>query len=522
MGIYLNPDNTLFFNSVNHSNVYVDKSALIDKTNGCLFGELRHICISRPRRFGKSMAANMLTAYYSRGCDSRNLFSQLKISRFDSFEKHLNKYNVFHFDIRSFASKSDNIKMMIEMLEKTIKRDLKSDYSDMNLPDDYSADEMLLAVFRKYGIPFVFIIDEWDCIFRIYKDDTKGQQLYLNYLRTLLKEQPYVALDYATGILPVKKYGEHSALNMYSEYSMANQAMFAEYTGFTPDDVAYLCKKFDMPLEKMAQWYDGYKVGSYDIYNPQSVVRAVTNRIFDSYWTKTETFEALQMYIKIDMDGLRQSVIRMIAGEHISVNTGKFQNDMVSLHSADDVLTLLIHLGYLTYDFDSKTAWIPNKEVQQEFINCIEDGGWEEVMNSLRQSDELLSATLACNSDKVAEILEEVHRKNTSIIAYNNEMSLSVTLSLAYYSARNSYEIFRELPSGKGFADLTFIPRKGVDSPAMVIELKYNKTASNALEQIKGKNYTEKLTAFSGEILLVGISYDESKGHSCVIEKIVK
>lgn len=522
MGIYLNPDNTLFYNAVNFSDIYVDKSMLIENTNRCLFGESRHICISRPRRFGKSMAANMLSAYYSRGCDSRALFDKLNISKTAGFEKHLNKYNVFHFDIRGFASKSDNIKMMIDRIENSIKRDLKKDFHELDLTDDYTSDEMMLEVFKGTGIPFVFIIDEWDCVFRVYKNDSDGQLAYLNYLRTLLKEQPYVALDYATGILPVKKYGEHSALNMYSEYSMANQAMFSEFTGFTSEDVERLCRQFDMPLDIMAQWYDGYRVGKYDIYNPQSVVRAITTRIFDSYWTKTETFEALQMYIRINMDGLRKSVIRMIAGEHIPVNTGKFQNDMVSLNSADDVLTLLIHLGYLTYDFDTKTAWIPNKEVQQEFINCIEDGGWEEVMNSLRQSDELLAATLSCDSEKVAEILEEVHRKNTSIIAYNNEMSLSVTLALAYYSARNSYEIFRELPSGKGFADLTFIPRKNVDLPAMVIELKYNRSADNALEQIKEKHYTEKLNLFSGEILLVGISYDESKGHSCVIEKITK
>ena len=521
MGIYLNPGNDLFRQAVN-SEIYVDKSMLIEHTNHVFDTSDRHLCVSRPRRFGKSMAANMLSAYYSRGCDSRELFSELQISHTDSFEKHLNKYNVFHFDIRSFASKSDSIKVLIDLLEKSIKRDLKQEYPEFALPNDYTSDEMLLETFRKSSVPFVFIIDEWDCVFRIYKNDTNGQQLYLNYLRTLLKEQPYVALNYATGIFPVKKYGEHSALNMYHEYSMANQAKFAEFTGFTADDVAELCSKSDMPMDEMAKWYDGYRVGKYDIYNPQSVVRAVSTRIFDSYWTKTETFEALQLYIKLDMDGLRQSVIQMIAGEHIKVNTGKFQNDMVSLRSADDVLTLLIHLGYLTYDFDTKTAWIPNKEVQQEFINCIEDGGWEEVMNSLRQSDELLSATLACDSNRVAEILEEVHQKNTSIIAYNNELSLSVTLSLAYYSARNDYEIFRELPSGKGYADLTFIPRKGVDSPAMVIELKYNKTAETAIEQIKAKNYTEKLEAFSGEILLVGISYDESKGHSCVIEKLIK
>ncbi|MCI7350217.1 MAG: ATP-binding protein [Ruminococcus sp.] len=521
MGIYLNPGNDLFRQAVN-SQIYIDKSMLIDVTNSLWNTSEKHICISRPRRFGKSMAANMLTAYYSRGCDSRELFGNLKISNSESFEKHLNKYNVIHISIKDFADMADNIDSMLNIINKLLIKELLREYPDIDYLDNSLLTLIISDIFRESGIPFVFIIDEWDCVFRIFKSDNEGQTKYLSFLRNLLKDKPYVALDYATGILPVKKYGEHSALNMYSEYSMANQAMFAEFTGFTPDDVADICKKFDMPLEKMAQWYDGYKVGSYDIYNPQSVVRAAVNRIFDSYWTKTETFEALQMYIKLDMDGLRQSVIKMIAGEHIPVNTGKFQNDMVSLNSADDVLTLLIHLGYLTYDFDTKTAWIPNKEVQQEFINCIEDGGWEEVMNSLRQSDELLSATLSENSEMVAEILEEVHMKNTSVIAYNNEMSLSVTLALAYYSARNSYEIFREMPSGKGFADLTFIPRKGVDSPAMVIELKYNNTASNALRQIKEKHYTDKLAAFSGEILLVGICYDKNKGHSCVIEKTNK
>ena len=521
MGIYLNPGNDLFAQALN-SEIYIDKSMLIKLTNERLNSNDRHLCISRPRRFGKSMAANMLVAYYSRNCDSKELFSSLAIADTPNFERHLNKYNVIHLDMTRFASKALDIKGMIDRLEITLKQELSELCSDISYPDFYSSDEILTLIYNKYRIPFVFIIDEWDCVFRIHKNDTEGQTAYLDYLKVLLKDRPYVALDYATGILPVKKYGQHSALNMYAEYSMANQAMLAEFTGFTSNDVAELCSKFDMSAAKMAEWYDGYRVGEYDIYNPQSVVRAVTTRIFDSYWTKTETFEALQMYIKIDMDGLRQSVIRMIAGEHIPVNTAKFQNDMVSLNSADDVLTLLIHLGYLTYDFNTKTAWIPNKEVQQEFINCIEDGGWEEVMNSLRRSDELLKATLSGDSDTVARILEEVHQQNTSIITYNNELSLSVTLSLAYYSAKNSYEIFRELPSGKGFADLTFIPRKGIDTPAMVIELKYNNSADNAIEQIKAKNYTEKLSAFSGEILLVGISYDDSKGHSCVIEKIVK
>lgn len=521
MGIFLNPGNDLFKMAVN-SQIYVDKSGIIEIINRALNTNDRHLCITRPRRFGKSMAAHMLTAYYSRGCDSRELFEKLNIAKSADFEKNLNKYNVIYLDMCDFAGQANNIDEMIKFITEDLLYEIHEAYPDVKMPPCLTFEKAFATIYDKFKIPFVFLIDEWDSIFRMHKNDKNGQNEYLGFLRDILKDKAYVALDYATGILPVKKYGEHSALNMYDEYSMANQAQFAEYTGFTVADVRALCEQYDMSFNRMAEWYDGYRVNGFDIYNPRSVVRALTTKIYDSYWTKTETFEALKLYIKLDMDGLRQKIIAMIAGEHIYVNTAKFQNDMVTLNSADDVLTLLIHLGYLTYDFDTKTAWIPNKEVQQEFINCIEDGGWEEVMNSIRESDELLKATLACNSNTVAEILESVHQKNTSIFGYNNEMSLSVTLSLAYYSARNNYEIFRELPSVKGFADLTFIPRKGVDAPAMVIELKYNNSADNALEQIKQKNYTEKLNAFSGDILLVGISYDDSKGHTCKIEKIAK
>ena len=283
-----------------------------------------------------------------------------------------------------------------------------------------------------------------------------------------------------------------------------------------------LCGENTDILEELKIWYDGYKVDNYDIFNPNSVVQAITENSFDNYWTKTETFEALKVFIQLDMNGLRNSVIKMISGEKIKVNTETFQNDMTTFSSADDVVTLLIHLGYLTYDHNTNEAWIPNKEVQQEFINCIKDGGWEEVMNSIRKSDELLNATINCDEEKVAAIIEEVHRQNSSIIAYNNELSLSVTLSLAYYSAKKQYEIIREFPSGDGFADLAFIPRKGVNTPAMVVELKYDKTAEGALKQIKEKKYTEKLMNFSGEILLVGINYDkETKKHECQIEKMI-
>ena len=522
MGIYLNPGNDLFRQAVK-SKIYVDKSMMICNTNSVLDTSDKHICISRPRRFGKSMAANMLAAYYSRGCSSADLFKNLAVSGTDDFEKHLNKYNVIRLDIRSYFSSNEDPMKIRENVTEDLLYEISEEYPDVKMPPRITLEKALATVYIKTGIPFVFIIDEWDSVFRVFPRNVEAQTVYLDFLRDLLKEKEYVALNYATGIFPVKKYGEHSALNMYHEYTMTSQKRFAEYTGFTDREVKMLCGEDTGIFEELKRWYDGYKVDNYEIYNPNSVVQAITEKSFDNYWTKTETFEALKVFIQLDMDGLRDSVIRMISGEKVRVNTEKFQNDMTTFSSADDVITLLIHLGYLTYDNSTNEAWIPNKEVGQEFINCIENGGWEEVMNAIRKSDDLLTATLNCDEKKVSEIIEEVHRQNSSIIAYNNELSLSVTLALAYYSARKQYEIIREFPSGEGFADLAFIPRKGVNVPAIVAELKYNKSAEGAISQIKDRNYTDKLTAFSGEILLVGINYDrENKKHECQIEKIVK
>ena len=348
MGIYLNPGNDLFFEAIN-SDIYIDKSMLIDITNKSLRTTNKHICISRPRRFGKSMAANMLTAYYSRGCDSADLFKNLAISKTDDFEKHLNKYNVIKFDARDFTSDVSGGKEMTNKLINSLKCDLLDEYGNISFPENFTLQEILRKIYAKNRVPFVFIIDEWDCVFRVFKNDTEGQQYYLDFLRNLLKEKEYVALDYATGIFPVKKYGEHSALNMYHEYTMTSQKRFAEYTGFTDKEVQMLCGEDTDMLEELKRWYDGYKVDNNEIYNPNSVVQAITEKTFDNYWTKTETFEALKVFIQLDMDGLRDSVIRMISGERIPVDTGTFQNDMTTFSSADDVITLLIHLGYLTY-----------------------------------------------------------------------------------------------------------------------------------------------------------------------------
>ena len=522
MGIYLNPGNTDFQRAIN-SEIYVDKSQLIEYTNKKLFTEQQFICVSRPRRFGKSMAANMLKAYYSRGCDSREMFSNLNISKADTFEKHLNKYNVIHINMVNFVNQGDDIGESLDYLSRRILHELKKEYSDVDCFDWTDIISVLGEIFDVKKVPFIFIIDEWDCVFRVHKNNMDSQTKYLNFLRNLLKDQSYVALAYMTGILPIKKYGEHSAINVFYEYSMIDAEPISEFTGFTGEEVKLLCEKYDKPFEEMKRWYDGYNLNGISIYNPKSVVESILRGQFNNYWTSTETYEALKVYIEMNFDGLKDTIIELLAGQKAVIDTTTFSNDMVTFETKDDILTLLVHLGYLTYDFYTKEVSIPNYEISEQFASTIKVMGWSEVANSLKLSDELLKSTLNCDAEKVAELIDKAHSENTSILKYNDENSLSCVISLAYYSARKIYTIERELPAGKGYADLIFQPRKNNSNPAIIVELKYDKTVVGAIQQIKEKQYSDCLKDYSGEILLVGINYNkDTKKHDCMIEKVYK
>jgi len=520
MGIYLNPGNIDFQQALN-SKIYIDKTMLIEYANSVIYTEQKFICVSRPRRFGKSMAANMLTAYYSRGCDSREMFSQLKIADSESFEKHLNKYNVIRLDIQKFANKTETVDDMLKLLQKRVINELGKRFEISDSETDLPF--VLEEVFDANQQPFVFIIDEWDCVLRDKKNSGEDQKTYLNFLCDLFKGQSYVALAYMTGILPIKKYGKHSAINVFYEYSMTDAEPISEFTGFTESEVKELCEKYNKSFPEMKRWYDGYNLNGISIYNPKSVVESILRGQFNNYWTSTETYEALKVYIEMNFDGLKDTIIELLAGQKKVIDTTTFSNDMVTFETKDDVLTLLIHLGYLTYDFYTKEISIPNYEISEQFASTIKVMGWSEVANSLKQSDELLKATLNCDEVKVSELVDKAHSDNTSILKYNDENSLSCVISLAYYSARKTYTIERELPAGKGYADLVFRPRKNNSNPAMIAELKYDNSAESALEQIKKKQYTDCLKDYSGEILLVGINYDkDDKKHTCKIEKITK
>ena len=528
MGSYLNPGTIEFQESLN-SEIYIDKTGLIEKTNAVLRTKQKFVCISRPRRFGKSMAADMLAAYYERGEDAEELFANFAIGKAESFQKHLNQYDVLKINMQEFLSATQNIDEMLQMLKKYLIFDLKESYGQVRFRDEENLVQVMKDIYTATKHAFVILIDEWDCLFREYKEDKEAQRKYLDFLRAWLKDKAYVALAYMTGILPIKKYGSHSALNMFTEYSMTDPGNMAEYFGFTEEEVSTLCQKYSMNFEEAKAWYNGYhlithsKNGDqrYSIYNPKSVVESMLRHKFGTYWNQTETYEALKIYIQMNMDGLKDAVVEMLAGGSIPINIGTFSNDMTTFATRDDVLTLLVHLGYLTYDGEKESVSVPDREVAQEYVNAITTMDWHEVAESIQNSRKLLGALWKLDENAVAEGIDKAHRE-ISILQYNDENSLSCTIHLAFYFAREYYTIIRELPSGKGFADVCFIPRKlYADKPAAVIELKWDKSAEGAITQIKDKQYVEALKDYQGNLILAGINYDKkTKKHSCKIEKL--
>ena len=519
MGVYLNPGNEKFAKAV-QSEIYVDKTGLIEYTNQVINTVQRYVCVSRPRRFGKSMTADMLTAYYGKECDSRELFSGLKISQNAVFAQHLNQYPTIFLNMQEFLSRSKEIGQVIDRVRRMLLRELKNSYPDVDYFDDTDLVESLQDIYAATKQSFIIIIDEWDCIFREYKQDKEAQEIYLDFLRDMLKDKSCIALAYMTGILPIKKYGTHSALNMFDEFSMINPGPLASYVGFTELEVAALCTDYHMDLDEIKAWYNGYsfeKIPS--IYNPRSVVSCMRFGKIGNYWNQTETFEALQIYIDMNFEGLKDDVLSMIAGESVPVNTGSFTNDMTTFRTEDDVLTLLIHLGYLSYDYENKTVKIPNNEVCEEYVNSVSVSDWGEISKALKNSADTLQAIWQGRPEQVALGIQQAHFE-TSHIQYNDENALSYTVSLALYAARNFYTIHREFAGGKGFADMVFLPRKKFpDKPALVIELKWDHSAQGAITQIKQKQYCESLKEYHGNLLLVGINYDtKSRIHTCKIE----
>lgn len=528
MGRFVNPDNSAFQTALN-SEIYVDKTGLLAYTNKVLGSLQAYICNSRPRRFGKSITADMLTAYYSKGCNSENMFRGLDIENDGSFRTHLNKYDVIHVDVQWCITPAGGVDNVVDFIQEAVIEELRGIYGSILSADITSVSEALSLINEKVGSRFVIIVDEWDVLIRDEAYNQNIQDRYIEFLRGLFKgSEPtkYIGLAYLTGILPIKRLKTQSALNNFNEYSMLSAGPMAPYVGFTESEVERLCTKYGREFEYVRRWYDGYQLGEYHVYNPRAVVSVMLYGEYQSYWSRTGTYESIIQFIDMDFDGLKKAIISMLSGDEVQVRTGSFQNDMISFKNKDDVLTLLIHLGYLAFDQRKQTAYIPNEEIRGEFATAVDGDKWSELFEFEKQSMELLDATLDKDEAVVAAAIEKIHMNYASAIQYNNENSLSSVLTIAYLSAMQYYfRPVREFPTGRGFADFVFIPKtEYVGSyPALVIELKWNRSARTAIEQIKEKKYPDGLLQYTGNILLVGISYDKkSKEHQCRIEEVDK
>lgn len=522
MGVYFNPSNGSYTQARN-SQIFVDKTGLIEYLNKRIATEEKCIALSHARRFGKSHAAGMIDAYYSLGCDSTRLFEDTEIAKSSDFKKYMNKYNVIHLDISSVWDfhKED----LVESIHERVCEDFQKEYTDTL---NYDKDLYLLIqeIYSRSRIPFVIIIDEWDCVIR-NSNDKELVHKYLQFLHSLFKSEEsksFLALAYITGILPIKKIQDESALNNFREYTMLDSYPITEYYGFTEEEVKGLCREYDMDFESTKAWYNGYLIDGVHMYNPNSVSMAMDRHKFDSYWKNTSSFSSVNTFINMNYAGLKDDVMTMLAGGKVRVNTNLFQNDFSTVASKDDALTALIHLGYLGYDSDRKRAYIPNYEVATAFEAALQTGVWKEIAKAISICDELLDETIDGNADRVAELIELAHETYTSVLNYNDENSLSCVLTMAYFTAPAYYDIIREHPAGKGYADFIFKPRANAGwRPAMVVELKYNQSADTAIRQIKEKRYQGALSGYGDKILLVGINYDvegeDKKHHTCVIEE---
>lgn len=524
--MYLN-DGKLNFQDILLSE-YIDKSSLISYTNKCLYSpSTKFLCVSRPRRFGKSYTANMLTAYYSKGCDSHDLFSELEISKDESYEKFINKFNVIAIDIQAMIALNQGVKGVVRFIQKSVCKELADAFCDVSFSEDNLV-EAILNIFNKTNEKFVFILDEYDCLFREYPNEKEEVTAYLNLLRGLFKGaigDRAVALAYMTGIFPIGRYDTQSALNNFDQISMLNTFRLGKFVGFTGDEVSTLCQNHGIDFEKAKLWYDGYNLDDYDIYNPRSIMTLTKSGVFQSYWSDTASYYPVKDSISLNFSGLKEDIIDLVNGNSLKgVDITRFNNENSVFSSKDSVIVYLIHLGYLAYNSKLNEVYVPNEEVRRELLKSLDDCAWKEYIEIIKNSKNFLEKVFEKDCNYVALELEKVHEQRTSIISYNSEDSLKYTVLTAFAATCENYQKpLLEMPTGKGFADIVYIPKAEYSKsvPALIIELKFNKSASKALDQIKDRNYLEKVKDYSSTVMLLGISYDaKSKKHECVIENV--
>ena len=519
MSLYLNKKNDALKKDLK-SKIYIDKSMLISKTNENFGTNNCFMSITRPRRFGKTMALSMLNAYYSKGCDSKAIFDKLQIANDESYLEHLNKHNVIWIDMASLYTDIQDKNTFVQKIKFNILKDLKEYYSNINLTN-LTLGESIIEINSKLNERFIFLIDEWDVIYREQENNTKLCDEYTELLRNLFKSSDVSAcidLVYMTGILPIRRYSTQSTLNMFTEYNMINPKGLESYIGFTEDEVKGLCTKYQRDFNEIKKWYNGYKLKDVLLYNPKSVVEAVLSGEYGDYWTQTSAIEAVTNYMNYDHGVLKDTIVKMLTGFEADVDPLAFDNDLTKIDSCDAALTVLIHLGYLAYN-DGK-CYIPNYEIKQEFERALKKLNWQEIYNPISNSKKLYEETLKGNTDFINQTLDQNHLDLAGPFNKNKEDILGIIVQISYYNAKKYYNVRKEDTSTLGRADISFIPYDNTHIP-MFVELKVNSTPEDAIKQIKERKYFNSLGEYHGKVLLLGISYnDKTLKHNSQIEVI--
>lgn len=536
MGVYLNSEAacTLYKNETKKP-YFVDKTRLLEELFPLVEEGTNYICITRPRRFGKTVMANMIASFFSKACDTADIFDSLEISSKNGYENYRNRYAVIHISFSDISGQCVSYREYIGKIEKRLVKDLRKSYPDMELEQEESAVDALLNVYAQdSSVRFIFVLDEWDFLFHQPFVSENEKRLYLTFLRSLLKDRPYVLLVYMTGILPIAKYSSGSELNMFSEFTMVTEQRFSEYFGFTEEETDELFERYrkntagkqNVTREGLREWYDGYHTKSGErLYNPRSVVISLSNNNPGNYWTSSGPYDEIFYYIRNNVAAVREELALMMAGTAVPVKVREYSAVSMKLQTKDEIFSAMVVYGFLSYE--NGKVLIPNKELMDRFSEMLQkESSLGYVYRLAKESDRMLSATLAGDTDTMSEILEAVHDMETPLLRYNHETELTAVVNLAYLAARDQYRVEREDKAGIGYVDFIFYPVTDRSADCILLELKVNHSPEEAIQQIKDRKYALRFQAkpggrpeYTGRILAVGIGYEkEQKKHSCKVE----
>lgn len=541
MGTYLNSITPYtLYKSESLSPYFVDKTLMLSELFPYVSAGNRHICITRPRRFGKTIMANMISSFFQKASDSSDVFDSLAISQVDDYRRYKNQYNVIRIDFSKMPRNCDSYTQYIERIEALLIEDVKEAFPQVKINEADAVGDILESVFVQCGEKFIFVLDEWDFIFHRDFINEIDKEKYVAFLSNLLKDRPYVVLSYMTGILPIAKYSSGSELNMFAEFTMVNSPMFGEYFGFTDDEVDDLYRRYIVEYDRqhkeksvtrkgLRDWYNGYYTKSGErVYNPRSVVFALQFNNLANYWTSSGPYDEIYYYIRNNISDVRDDLALMISGESVTAKIQEYAATSMNLSTRDEIYSAMVVYGFLSY-LNGKVC-IPNRELMEKFDELLvknESLGY--VYRLAKESEKMLKATLAGDTLTMERILEFAHNTEVPLLSYNHETELSAIVNLVYLAARDSYRVEREDKAGTGYVDFIFYPYD-TTADCIILELKVDHTPDEAIAQIIDKKYALKFMPklagqkiYTGRILAVGIGYwKESKKHSCKVEEILK